>query len=135
VTFRPEFQPPWTGQPQVTMLALNRLDWHDRTALVDQIVGGKTLPNISELRSFTKILSGFRQETQLLAHREGALAPAHGHMRVQDPSDELIRIERVCKQAAETLLRAARVVGLPGRQKRARASARMSKNAVPTVSR
>src|SRR3984893_6588214 len=30
VTFRPEFQPPWTGQPQVTMLALNRLDRHDR---------------------------------------------------------------------------------------------------------
>ena len=26
VTFRPEYQPPWTGQPQVTMLALNRLD-------------------------------------------------------------------------------------------------------------
>ena len=26
VTFRPEFQPPWTGQPQVTMQALNRLD-------------------------------------------------------------------------------------------------------------
>jgi class 3 adenylate cyclase len=26
VTFRAEFQPPWTGQPQVTMLALNRLD-------------------------------------------------------------------------------------------------------------
>jgi predicted ATPase len=24
VTFRPEFQPPWTGQPQVTMLALQR---------------------------------------------------------------------------------------------------------------
>src|SRR6516164_9168907 len=33
VTFRPEFQPPWTGQPQVTMLALNRLDRRDRTAL------------------------------------------------------------------------------------------------------
>ena len=32
VTFRPEFQPPWTGQPQVTMLALNRLDRRDRTA-------------------------------------------------------------------------------------------------------
>jgi class 3 adenylate cyclase len=24
-TFRPEFQPPWTGQPHVTMIALNRL--------------------------------------------------------------------------------------------------------------
>ena len=45
VTFRPEFQPPWTGQPQVTMLALNRLDWRDRTVLVDQIAGGKTLPD------------------------------------------------------------------------------------------
>ena len=45
VTFRPEFQPPWTGQPQVTMLALNRLDRHERTALVAQIAGGKALPD------------------------------------------------------------------------------------------
>jgi class 3 adenylate cyclase/tetratricopeptide (TPR) repeat protein len=45
VTFRPEFQPPWTGQSQVTMMALNRLDRHDRTALVAQIAGGKALPN------------------------------------------------------------------------------------------
>ena len=26
LTFRPEFQPPWSGLPQVTTLALNRLD-------------------------------------------------------------------------------------------------------------
>ena len=45
VTFRPEFQPPWTGQPQVSMLALNRLDRRDRTALVAQIAGGKALPD------------------------------------------------------------------------------------------
>jgi predicted ATPase len=45
LTFRPEFQPPWTGQPQVTMLALNRLDRRDRTALVQQIAGGRALPN------------------------------------------------------------------------------------------
>jgi predicted ATPase len=44
VTFRPEFQPSWTGQSQVTMLALNRLDRHDRRALVEQIAGGKALP-------------------------------------------------------------------------------------------
>jgi predicted ATPase len=44
VTFRPEFQPPWIGQPQVTMLALNRLDRRDRTVLVEQIAGGKALP-------------------------------------------------------------------------------------------
>ena len=45
VTFRPEFQPPWTGQSQVTMLTLNRLDRHDRTALVEQIAGGNALPD------------------------------------------------------------------------------------------
>ena len=45
VTFRPEFQPPWAGQPQVGMLALNRLDRRDCTILITQIAGGKTLPD------------------------------------------------------------------------------------------
>jgi DNA-binding winged helix-turn-helix (wHTH) protein/predicted ATPase len=44
ITFRPEFQPSWAGQPRVTMLALNRLDRRDRIALVAQ-VAGKTLPD------------------------------------------------------------------------------------------
>jgi predicted ATPase len=41
VTFRPEFQSPWAGQPHVTILALNRLD----RRLVEQIAEGKTLPD------------------------------------------------------------------------------------------
>jgi DNA-binding winged helix-turn-helix (wHTH) protein/predicted ATPase len=45
VTFRPEFQAPWIGQPQVVMLTLNRLDRRDRTTLVAQIAGGKALPD------------------------------------------------------------------------------------------
>jgi class 3 adenylate cyclase/predicted ATPase len=45
VTFRPEFQALWTGQPRVTVVALNRLDRRDRTALVEQIAGGKPLPD------------------------------------------------------------------------------------------
>jgi class 3 adenylate cyclase/predicted ATPase len=44
ITFRPEFQPPWSGEPQVTTLVLNRLDRRDRHALAEQIAG-KTLPN------------------------------------------------------------------------------------------
>ena len=44
-TFRPEFQSVWTGQPQVTTLALNRLDRRDRRALVAQVAGGKALPD------------------------------------------------------------------------------------------
>ena len=45
LTFRPEFQPPWIGQPRVTMLALNRLDRRDRNTLVGLIAGGKALPD------------------------------------------------------------------------------------------
>jgi class 3 adenylate cyclase len=46
VTFRPEFQPPWTGETHVTTLVLNRLDQQSRTALVRQIGGGKALPDV-----------------------------------------------------------------------------------------
>lgn len=37
-TFRPEFQPPWTGQAHVTMLALTRLDRGRGAALVRKLV-------------------------------------------------------------------------------------------------
>ncbi len=45
VTFRPEFQPPWAGQPHVSMLALSRLDRRNSATLITQIAGGKTLPD------------------------------------------------------------------------------------------
>src|SRR5215471_18066991 len=45
VTFRPEFEPPWTGQPQVTKLPLNRLDQRDQIFLVERLAGGKSLPD------------------------------------------------------------------------------------------
>jgi predicted ATPase len=45
VTFRPEFQPLWIGQPQVTLLALNRLGRRDRADLVEQVAGGRALPS------------------------------------------------------------------------------------------
>src|SRR5207237_115696 len=41
----PEFQPAWTGQPQVSVVTLNRLDRRDGTALVAQIASGKALPD------------------------------------------------------------------------------------------
>ena len=44
VTFRPEFAPPWTGQPHVTVLALNRLAQRATTDLVQCIIGNKALP-------------------------------------------------------------------------------------------
>jgi class 3 adenylate cyclase len=43
VTFRPEFQHAWSGQPHVTMLALNRLDARDGVALVERVAGNGSL--------------------------------------------------------------------------------------------
>jgi class 3 adenylate cyclase len=43
ITFRPEFQPPWSGQPHVTVLALNRLGQRQVTALVLGLAGNVPL--------------------------------------------------------------------------------------------
>jgi predicted ATPase len=43
--FRPEFQPPWTGQPHVTMLTLARLDRRDTAAMVANVARNAALPS------------------------------------------------------------------------------------------
>ncbi|MCA6119462.1 AAA family ATPase [Bradyrhizobium sp. WSM 1738] len=43
ITFRPEFQAPWTGRSHVTMLALSRLDRRQGATLVQCVAGGKML--------------------------------------------------------------------------------------------
>jgi predicted ATPase/class 3 adenylate cyclase len=44
ITFRPEFQPPWTGHAHVTTVAMSRLGRRQGTHLVAQITGDKPLP-------------------------------------------------------------------------------------------
>jgi class 3 adenylate cyclase/tetratricopeptide (TPR) repeat protein len=44
ITFRPEFEPPWIGQPHVTVLTLNRLTRHEVDAMIDRVTGNKTMP-------------------------------------------------------------------------------------------
>ncbi|HEX2217377.1 MAG TPA: AAA family ATPase [Gemmatimonadales bacterium] len=44
ITFRPEFQPPWTGYPHVTWLSLSRLTRRHGAAMVQGVTGGKPLP-------------------------------------------------------------------------------------------
>ena len=43
VTFRPEFQPPWSGRSHVTSLAINRFDERDGAALVQNLAGAAAL--------------------------------------------------------------------------------------------
>jgi DNA-binding winged helix-turn-helix (wHTH) protein/predicted ATPase len=43
VTFRPDFDAPWIGRPQVTLVTINRLAPHDVDAMIDRVVGNKLL--------------------------------------------------------------------------------------------
>jgi predicted ATPase/class 3 adenylate cyclase len=43
VTFRPEFESPWTGRSYVTALTINRLAQRDIEAMIDRVVGNKPL--------------------------------------------------------------------------------------------
>ena len=42
-TFRPEFQPPWTGQPYVAAMSLSRLGRDDGAAMVERLAGNAAL--------------------------------------------------------------------------------------------
>ena len=44
ITFRPEFEPPWIGQPHVTALTLNRLTRPEVDAMINRVAGNKQLP-------------------------------------------------------------------------------------------
>ena len=44
ITYRPEFEPPWSGRPYVTAITLNRLGERDIAAMIDQVAGNNALP-------------------------------------------------------------------------------------------
>jgi class 3 adenylate cyclase/predicted ATPase len=44
ITYRPEFEPPWIGQPHVTALTINRLARREIEAMIDRIAGNKPMP-------------------------------------------------------------------------------------------
>jgi class 3 adenylate cyclase len=43
-TFRPDFEPPWAGLPNVSTLALGRLEHEHVERMVERVTGGRTLP-------------------------------------------------------------------------------------------
>jgi predicted ATPase len=81
VTYRPDFQPSWVGEPQVTMLALNRLDRRARTALVQQIAGGKALPGevAAQITDRTDGVPLFLEELTKSVLESGLLREAADH--------------------------------------------------------
>src|SRR5215831_1393711 len=45
ITFRPELQPPWIGQAQVSTLTLSRLGRREGAVLVERVAGNNVLSN------------------------------------------------------------------------------------------
>jgi class 3 adenylate cyclase/predicted ATPase len=105
VTFRPEFQPPWIGQPQVTMLALNRLDRHDRAVLVEQVAGSKSLPSevIEQIADRTDGVPLFIEELTKSVLESGVPAvgiPTTLHDSLMARLDRLSTVRRVAQIGA-----------------------------------
>src|SRR6202043_2485198 len=44
ITYRPEFEPPWIGRPNVTLLSLNRFGEREVVAMIARVTGNKSLP-------------------------------------------------------------------------------------------
>ena len=43
ITFRPDFEPPWVGQPHVTTLTINRLTRREVEAMIERVVASRPL--------------------------------------------------------------------------------------------
>jgi class 3 adenylate cyclase/predicted ATPase len=86
ITFRPEFEAPWIGQPHVTVLVLNRLDRRSRTDLVTQIAG-KPLPAdvISQIIERTDGVPLFIEELTKSVLESGLLRDENGHYVLDRP--------------------------------------------------
>jgi class 3 adenylate cyclase/predicted ATPase len=105
VTFRPEFQPPWTGQSQVTMLALNRLGRNDRTTLIEQLAGGTALPDevIGQIADRTDGVPLFIEELTKSVLESGVPAvgiPTTLHDSLMARLDRLSSVRRVAQIGA-----------------------------------
>ena len=87
ITFRPEFQPPWGGQPHVTNLALNRLGGRDVAALVNGIAGNRPLGTevVAEIVERTDGVPLFVEELTKAVLEQGQEG-RHGDSAVGQPS-------------------------------------------------
>jgi predicted ATPase/class 3 adenylate cyclase len=76
VTFRPDFEPPWSGRPHVQGLALNRLGRSASAALVERFGGGDGLPTdvVEEILERTDGVPLFIEELTKAVVEAGATA-------------------------------------------------------------
>ena len=97
VTFRPEFQPPWTGHAHVTALSISHLGRHQGADLVARITGDKPLPAevVEQIVARTDGVPLFVEELTKTVLESGWLADAGDHFELSGPLPPLA-IRRLC---------------------------------------
>jgi class 3 adenylate cyclase/predicted ATPase len=87
ITFRPEFQPPWTGQAHVTTLAMSRLGRRQGADLVARVTGDKPLPAaiVEQIVARTDGVPLFVEELTKTVLESGLLREAGDHYELSGP--------------------------------------------------
>jgi class 3 adenylate cyclase len=87
ITFRPEFEPPWTGLDNVTTLTLRRFEPEHIRTMIQQIAGGRTLPAAvaEQIISKTDGIPLFVEELTKSIMESGLLVQEIGHYRLDHP--------------------------------------------------
>jgi class 3 adenylate cyclase len=87
ITFRPEFQPPWTGHAHVTSLAMSRLGRRQGVDLVARITGSKPLPSaiVEQIVGRTDGVPLFVEELTKTVLESGLLADVGDRYELSGP--------------------------------------------------
>ena len=87
LTFRPEFTPPWTGRPHVTLLTLSRLAPRQRAQMIGHMTGGKSLPKeiADQIVERTDGVPLFIEELTKTVIESGILTEAGGRYAMAGP--------------------------------------------------
>jgi class 3 adenylate cyclase/tetratricopeptide (TPR) repeat protein len=87
MTFRPEFEPPWAGLANVSLLRLERLDRQETRALVEQVSAGRRLPRemMAQIINKTDGIPLFVEELTKMVLESGLLVEDAGRYRLDSP--------------------------------------------------
>ncbi|MEH2561067.1 adenylate/guanylate cyclase domain-containing protein [Bradyrhizobium sp. AZCC 2289] len=87
MTCRPEFEPPWAGLANVSLLRLDRLDRQDTRALVEQVTVGRPLPGdmMTQIIERTDGVPLFVEELTKMVLESGLLVEDAGRYRLDSP--------------------------------------------------
>jgi class 3 adenylate cyclase/tetratricopeptide (TPR) repeat protein len=87
LTFRPEFEPPWVGLPNISLVRLDRLDRQDARALVEQVTVGRQLPGemMTQIIERTDGIPLFVEELTKMVLESGLLVKDAGRYRLDSP--------------------------------------------------